>query len=63
MSTILYFDDPDVGLARETSHPTFARIAAPSAAMMAATHWPLFKSGTRSKQAATPRPCAFCSSN
>ena len=28
MSTILYFDDPDVGLARETSHPTFARIAA-----------------------------------
>ena len=28
MSTILYFDDPDVGLARETSHPAFARIAA-----------------------------------
>ena len=28
MSTILYFDDPDVGLARETRHPTFARIAA-----------------------------------
>lgn len=28
MSTIQYFDDPEVGLARETSHPVFVRIAA-----------------------------------
>lgn len=27
MSTIQYFDDPEVGLARETSHPAFVRIA------------------------------------